>query len=692
MRLVKKRSTSLTREQTSLLLGEVQAAEKADRAFFDEQRRLRRYLQGDHSFKGSHPQHGEASITANLVHSTLRSMHPTLFFKEPNVKVRPLRPEAAGEEKTWKAVLNGTLRQNGFRDEMGEVTFDALLYHEGWAKTVMQVPDDFPDDESGRSPGMSTAETHRGPAPWMSKDVPVTVRIPPQNVIVDHLASGRDLKQARFVAVKYTKPLDELRKDPRYKLPEGFDSVERSRMSGAEGRAKRFDDAADHNSTSSLQQISPNRAERQGVEMVEMYEVWVYQVTENNLWKQLVVLVEGADKPIRMENWEDIVGPHYPGWPLERLVFNPVPDTYPMAEAEAWIGLQRHLNWVLSKIAMFVNHNNLRWYFNPDLVDDPDAAFTALTSDVSKAAIKIKGDTDPVRAMGLLPQGQFNADLYQFSNLILSLIERVSQQGANQSGQRENFRTATEAAVADRASQNRQADRVERVRIFLKKVVQKQAALIMENADTDYVMRIAGDAGSVAWERFTPEDILYMPDIDIEVDSFRLVDVREQTAKWAQLLTISAQLMPFLGPGINLLEIYKQFIDAIDVPNPEAIVGNLIGQRELQLLEIMMMREGQEVPINPTDAHAEHINAIDMYLNSPATQFLDEQTMSIVMAHRDEHEQIVQQAQQMASGQLGQNPIDGGGQPSAANSARSDTAREREAVQPQEGAAGAFVS
>lgn len=661
-RLVKKREVTLSEDQTTALLEDVLASERKDRSFFDQGRTNRDFLKGlqyvDET--GSvHRDHGpEHKIIVNLVHSHIRSLLPTIFFREPTVVAKPINPLQSGKEYTWELVLNGTLRGNGYKKETKATTFDALVYHEGWKKISQIIPEDEEQSDAAGDKGFTeTTQVTRGPMPWGSKQTPVSIRISPLAVIVDLLAPGRDPDHARFVAIKYQRPLSEMRADDRYTIPDDLEQDDDVGISRASLTEERFDETKD----TGLGQESMTGTETTGVPMLTFYEVYVYQDVDRKLYKQTVWLAIGAKEPIRMATWEDLVGPKFPGWPLHRLVFNPVPDDLPMSETEVWQQLQEAINWVTSKLVSFINVNNQRYVMDDSAFVKAEAAREQMRSGRTIEIIQVKSGAKVAEAISEVPRSPISQDTYRLLDILITFIDRISQLGQNQQQLGGVFRTATEANIVAQASNVRGNERVDIMHDFLLADITKIMHMIRMTVDENIIFRLAGDLGQVDWRTITPMDLQWEPEIEIRVDSFRDMDVPQEMAKWLQIFNLGAQMLPVMGPVVRLDVIFEKLLKAAKVPNPEEIVGNLVGAREYQMLEIMQMMLGTYVPPQAHEPHGEHISSIRMFINSPIWSSVSPEIQSYVLQHLQEHEGFLQQNREQMNGQpqtLGENPID----------------------------------
>jgi hypothetical protein len=366
---------------------------------------------------------------------------------------------------------------------------------------------------------------------------------------------------------------------------------------------------------------------------------------------------------MRIQTWEELFGPKFPGWPLHRVVFNPVPDTYPMSEVEVWQQLQEAVNWTVSKLVSFVSQGNQRWALDATKLKDPKSAKAKLTSGNAVEIIEVKDTNNAGEAMQSVQGAPVSQDTYRLIDILMGFIERTSLQGQNQQLQGGIFRTAAEANTVKQATQIRDNERIDVMRDFLRDDVRKMTVLIKNNQDTEMVVMLAGDTGKVQWERFDAKDIEWEPDIDIEVDSFRELNQQEELAKWIQVFQISMQLIPLMPEAIQMDLIYFNLLKASKVANPEALVSNVKGSREYQLQEVMLMMLGQEIEVSPNEPHSEHIAAIDFLMNSEIAEVLQETpAWALMLEHRGQHEVMLQQLKEAAEGgqpsTLGQNPLD----------------------------------
>lgn len=673
MRLVKTRRESLNERQTGQLLELIEASEKVDRPIFQTMQRNRDFLKGDQwkhikvRGKKSIPQ-----VVLNLWYAHVKSKLPSVFFKEPTVLVDPTTPLEERKAPIWQLLLQNTILRNGYKKETKRSSLDTLVFGEGWKKVVYIKE---AEDDEGRGGGPLTETPHQATR-WMSLGIPASIRVPPQSVVVDLLAAGRDPDFARFIAIKYFKPLEEIYADPRNDNLPPRASLNTGDLRVA-ARNKRF---GEEDMVSPVE-YSPTTAQQDSDgDVVSFYEVWVYQLVGLKLYKQMLVIMPGAKEPIRKPvPWEDLVGAHFPGYPVHQLTFNDVPDSTAMSDLTPWEDVQWAVNWIASKALDALERHKRITTVMPQMLASKNKGMAQLKGPSSHEFIEVSDHT----ALNEYSVQGVSIDHYRMIDSLTALAQRISGITENQQGA-SGIRTATEAALIDRTSQSKLGLDVDAMRDFLKVDIEKLAALIRHVADRPFVFRLVGDVGPIEWQQFTPEDIDWAPDINIEVDSFRDAGQQEEIQKWTTLLGAGGQLFQFYGPMVRLDLIYAKLMEAAGVDNPEEFLGDLVDDRLHQMIEIVEMTQGNEAPVLPTDAHEVHRDVVLDFLNSDTGQALAPEIQQVLLAHAEQHEQLLQEQQSKQQGPKTpsfDNFFAGGnGAATPANAARSATAREREAT------------
>lgn len=639
MRLVKERASSLSGDKSRELVEMILASKRAEvtTKFFKRADKWKDFYRGKQWPTGADK---ENRMVINLVYSFVKTLLPTIYFQDPTIKAEATAPAYEGLQETWELVTNNSLPKIGFSKAAKAVLLDAILGGEGWWKLVYNKGEDDPEDGGGRGSGAVT-EAQAGAVPWLRRNLPFYVRHPMQRVIVDRLAKDRDLDNARWVALEYFKPLDEMRKDPRYKVPSNIDS---SKLIGM-GQSM----ATDEPLVSATSEISgASGAVREEDSLVRFWEVYVYQLVGMRLYRQMVVVSDISNEPLRQPvSWDELVGRDISGWPLKRLVFNPVPDDVPMSDIEAWSTLQQGLNWAFS---MVINHLETQTdvrMFHSDRVKNPAKEMARIQNDKPAVAyVEVTGDG----AIENLGTPRVSPDMYRAIDAVVRFADIVSGQDSLRQGDPQNVRTAAQVQVITAGAQVKINEKVRTLHDFLKESIEAWIASVKATLgdDTDFIIRVAGDTGQVAWKQFSVDDINWMPDIAISVNSFRDKNRQEDLQMWSMVMSWAMELFPLLGPVMRIDKILSQAMRAAGVDNPRELLGDLIDEAVLQMAEIVRMVHGEQVPVDPEDGHDKHIEQLNNYMNSDLFEQGSEETQQYIIQHRAAHLQMKMQLAEQA--------------------------------------------
>lgn len=690
-RLVKKRRKELNAQDIRGLWELIDFSRSQDKDYFGLCRNLKQLLKtGSDGELDGIPD--AEKVVANLAHAHISTFLPAVFFSEPDNVCTPTHPRHEGKEKTWSSLLNHTQRKTGYKREVKKAVLDAAVYPEGWLKHFVVRPPQSEDIQSGEGArgrteivGPITEDGDQdGPTEWLTKGAPAVARISPTQVVVDYLSTDRDPNGARFVDVVYLKTLSDLQSDPRYK---NVKDIDRSKALTGGGKTITDGQIDPFSLTDEFQGMKVKGSDQDV--FVLLHEVWVYQLTQFGLYKQLVVLLEGVDgligeKPIRdVMGWEKVMGDYVDQFPLERLVFNEVPDDLPNSELGVWSGMGRGVNWLLTRLVQFVDNQKQIYEVQTSRLKSRAKAMSQLKKGGPRTFVEVSDGTDP--AVRPVQNHLSTRDDSMLLNVFFELIRRVSGQSENLQGG-DKFRTATAAATSARGGQMKAAFDVDTVSDFLKSVSMKQAtiirSLVAEDGNTQFVFNVAGDPGSVDWLHFTQEDINWMPEVDIRVGSFTKPRREEEIQKAAMALQITLQALPAV-PNAKVSILLRKLYEALEMTE----IGKVLDREEdsaiLAGAEIAIMMGGGNVEPKPGQNHVVHIRVADMILNDPQSESMDPMGLQKILAYRDQHEAMLQQLLEAQAKQNG-NPVVGSNNPFAsanpANIARSDTAREREAV------------
>lgn len=650
MRYVKKRTSKLDEDQTATLYGLVMAAEERDRDFFDQCEKSLTWLRGDNfpTMKPEGPDKTvnrvESGIKVNLAHAHVRSLVPSLFFREPTFKAWPISPQHDNSASSWEDLLNAFVRRSDYKVRTKEVILDSAVYPEAWKKWVVFKPSteeiltgegDLADGDD--SFGSFSEVGYDGPNFWDNKFTLRGVRISPRDVITDSF--DRKPENSRFVAIKYRRMLSELIEDPRYEFGrEELRSVyEQNKIDGLDlygGKRQLRSGSETVNDRDPIVAINE--------EPVCIYEVWVYQLADLKLYKQVVTLCEGCKLPIRQPTaWSEFNGPHLNTYPFNCLSLLPIPDSRGHSELAVFYSLQKTMNWIVSKIITQIDNRKQFYNFYPQNAENPKKAMNQFYSGRIREFLQSKQPGAPI--IEQVPQQGATGDDFQLVNMVLQLIQHVTGMTTNRRGA-SGARTATEADIIESSAQIKMDEKADAVADFIKRDGEIMIRLIRAFVNKEMVFRVTGNVGSVKWQQFTMEDAGWSPDVEVDPESFRRSVNSERLQALMTMLNVLPNLGPALGPNFRFDVIVRRLLEQLEVPNPQEITGDDVPSEVKQMAELIQIILGLPAQVLPTDDHMKEISTLEAFITSEVYSAVPPEVQQIIEQHYTQHVQLAQDA------------------------------------------------
>lgn len=637
MKLVKTETAKLGAEGGKWLKELIDDAIEKDRDYFKMMGSLRNLLSGEHwkNVKGVSKE--QIKLVVNLAHSHVRSLVPTLFFQNPSLDCVPTAPQHAGKEETWNNIVNHTLDKIKFATEFKKVVLDAVLYPEGVMKDVMKKPE-----------ASTSEENSSGPTVWLTKGSPVHVRISPLQLIVDRLSKDRDLENARFCAVRYRRPFAEIKNHPIYgpNVESDFKQVTGDNPTTGNAVHRVVSDTDKWDDEDSIHGTGVDE------NLVTIYEVWIHQlISVNNkfqVYQKMCVLLEDQEKPIReLESWETVMGTGFTRYPITRLVLVPIPDKLPQSELGVWQQMQMAINWLISRITELVENDRLLYAADPNKIKNFRKFKQAFYKGRSRELVEVEG----IDAINLIQPSFVGRDNYQLVTILNQYIQQVAGLGQNRRGG-SGIRTATEASLIDQGTRLKTDEKVDTVAKCLIEILEKHImitrSLVSTDTGTGWVFAIGGDIGAVKWVNFTSEDIDWLPEVRLRVNSFRKMDSMEELQKYGGLLQSAIAMFQLYGPQIRVDLLYGRMLQAAGIYDAGKIVGNQDTQAMLQTIELAGIMAGVPTPVLEVHNHPVHMQVIEAFRQSEYGQKLIAMSPELadrLAQHEQEHIMKLQELQ-----------------------------------------------
>ena len=390
------------------------------------------------------------------------------------------------------------------------------------------------------------------------------------------------------------------------------------------------------------------------------------------------------------------MGKGFHEYPVTRLVLNPIPDSLPSSELGVQHSMQVALNWLVSRIIGIVEQEKIVVGVDNTKLKYPKKARKQLNSGRPVEHVEV---TEP-GAFEMTQPSFVGRDNYQLVGMIQQFLQQISGVSQNRRGA-SGVRTATEASLIESGMQIKTDEKVDIQRTFLKHIVKQMMriiyAIVQELPDgAKYVVRLAGETGTVQWQNVTSKDLAWFPDVEIEVDSFRQRDQQQEVQKLMAAWQVAMQMKQMQEP-IRLDILAAQLFEQLQIRDVGKMLFNTQDEMLQQSMELVMMSLGMDAEVKPDDNHPVHMAAIQAFRNTPIYEQLDAAVRDKIEEHDARHEAAMEQVQQPEGAGLGQltNPFEEGGSngvmvPTEANIARQATADDRRVTTSTPGGGGQY--
>lgn len=486
----------------------------------------------------------EDRILVNISFSTINVIYPSISVNHPRINVLANDPMNEDRSLYVQAIMNYWWTHFGFHTPFREAIKDFLIIGHGWVKVGWKYKEsEQPLDEEGvfseYEARIAERDAYAAENPDMAaslptddqiasdivstrtvaiEDRPVIERVSPFDMFVDFEATS--LQDARWIAQRMVKPLDEVRKDRRYKASARANLQGTTDITGAlnftESQRKRFGD--------------------QTVRVV----LWEHYDLVHNV---MCVYAEGCDEYLV----EPRTIPFNFGAPFVMARNYDVPDCfYPMGDLEMIEPLNQELNKTRSAM-MNYRKRYARKYLIKESAFGPEGR-QALESSDDNVVVPVVEDIPFSDVIAPMPQIPISADLFNWSQTTISDVMQVSGVSEYQRGSApETRRTATEAALIQDATNARVNDKLAVIESFITEVARKVLALAQQFLTGEQVARVVGKGGQQVWLPFNRDDVLGEYDFTVEAGSTSPNNEQERRQK---ALALAQTMMPFVQTGV----------------------------------------------------------------------------------------------------------------------------------------------
>lgn len=540
---------------------------RQDEQFDDNWMRLSDLYRGQH-FPGYMQDSGDL-IAVNLAFSTINVIAPSVAVNYPKVVVQANKPEDTKRAMFVEAVVNHLWRHHDFRTPFRRAVKDFLVFGHGWLKVGWKfVEQEQSIGELAREEMINSAMAEidqiavesfmEGVEPPSFDDVvasipstemrivedqPFVERISVYDVYVDPAATC--MEDARWIAQRIVRPLEEVEKDRRYK---------------PSARKKLVT-----NYSRDIYNENPNDDKVEYLE--DQVVLWEYYDIMANT---LSVYADGADEFLV----DPVAMPYAYGHPFVMLRNYDIPDHfYPMGDLEAIEPLQLELDKTRSQL-MNDRKRYARKYLYHERSFGP-AGREALESEDDGRFVPVVDENKPLDQVVMpLPQVPLSAEIYNYSNIIANDINTVSGISEYARGAMPEIRrTATEASIIADAANARAADKLAIIEISIAQVAKRVVQLLQQFMTGEAMARVADAGGEDLFIPYGREEIVGEYDFDVQAGSTQPMN---DTIRRQQAVSLLNAVAPLVGTVIDPAALARHVLeDGFGVKDPEKF---LMGQ------------------------------------------------------------------------------------------------------------------
>jgi hypothetical protein len=524
-------------------------------------------------------------LPINLIFAYIKTELPSLYIKDPHIKINPKNKTSINTAKVLESVINYIWYYKKIKREIKKAIVDALLIGHAWFKTGYTGK--FGSIEDGQGGTIETIE---------SEDF-FAYRLPWDQIVFDPDAIDPPY-DCEWIAQSMWLPIEEVKRNPRYKNT--------ADLQATYSKKDNYDNTSDS--------ISDKNAGK-----CCLTEVW------NIKDKTVFTLAEGVDDYIE----EPKPWPYQlRGYPFSFLKFNfSNDDPFGISDVAIFEPQVLELIKVRSAALDHIKRFNRQLMTTPDNISDDE--MNKITQGITASIAKVQ---DPTKVLPI-PYPPLQTDVY-------ALEERIKEDMVNESGQsptergatqKTSTRTKAELVYQRQGAENRRSEKIDLVEDFAEDIAGNIVGLVKQFATEPYYVRVLGvnspELQKAVAERpsaqsqmavteaggftFTAEDIEGEYDVEVVAGSSTPLD----RVELMKVVLEGIELAPKAGaiPGGPLMAAFANlYIELIDVPElKSALEAEQQAQAQMkqqqaaqaeEMKQLSLAAKGAESQIEATNA------------------------------------------------------------------------------------------
>jgi hypothetical protein len=565
-------------------------------------------------------------LPINLVFAYVKTELPSLYIRDPHIKVNPKNRTSVNTAKVLEEVINYVWKYKKLKREIKKCIIDALLIGHSWIKLGYTGKfGSVEDDMGGYIDTIEDEDIFAYHVNWEDITFNNDSMDPPYD--------------SKWIAHSVWLDLDEVKENSRYKNTENLSAS--------------FEDE-----TSEENQAHKGK--------VRIHEVWDLEE------KKVCTITEGVDKYLEEKSWPLQMR----GLPFSMLKFNFSNDTaYGLSDVAMFEPQVLELIKVRSMALDHIKRYNRQLITTPNNINDDE--MTKIKKGITGSIVTAE---DPTKVVAL-PYPPLQTDIYAIEERIKEDQINVSGQSPQERGatQKTSTRTIGELNMMREGAVNRRSEKVDLVEDFVEDVAGKLVALLQQFVTLPYYARIVGqqspelqaaiqERASIASQEavtnqdgftFTSEDIEGEFDLEPVSGSSTPLDKTEMMKTLFQLVELAPKAGampggPFMGTVAKLIAEnmdVQELIMSLEKEQQMQMAQKAEGaQREAEMKQLALSKQAAETQMDAENAATKQNKVLVEFLKMQKdSQAKEQEVQSMMAAEQAKVQMEIQLAQQRAA-------------------------------------------
>ena len=392
----------------------------------------------------------------NLIFAYIKSEIPSLYLRDPKIKVNPKNGSSILSGKILEKALNYLWRTKRIKRENKKNILDSLLVGHSWFK-------------SGYTGKFGTIEDGNGNTfEFIEEEDFFGYRVPYENITFNPDSNDPPF-DCSWIAHEVWIPLEDLKNNKEFRNVEELPVA--TITDNGINKVENSDDK---------HRIDPK------IERVKLFEIW------DKKTQTIFTISENCDKYIREpQEWPYEMN----GFPFSFLRLNDdpfcpygIPDTFMFAPQ-----VEELMKIRATELDHLKRYNRQLLLSKGHMEDDAKAQFAR---GETGAVIEVRTDGKPLGdIVAPIPYPPLPSDIYALEDRINNDVINISGQNPQERGAtvKTTTRTIGELESIQKGSANRRSDKIDTIEDFIEDIAGNLVALLQQLATEPYFVRIAGD-------------------------------------------------------------------------------------------------------------------------------------------------------------------------------------------------------